>query len=283
MPFNNKLKNLRVQNNLTQEQMARKLNTTRRTYIYYETGNKYPSEDWLNRIANYFNVEISFLTDEQDEPIANVQPQESFSNKLNELEMTFSFSKRLKNLRLQNNLTQEQLAQKLDITRRTYIYYETGKKYPSDDLLNRIANYFNVENSFLMDEEDELIANAQPQGGFSNKIRELRLQNDLSQEMLSRKLGIATRTYIYYEKGHKYPSIEMLAQMADLFKVSISFLLDGQNDIQMQGIKHGKAKADYLVSELKVLFAGEELSEAEKYDVMEMVQEAYWAAKKQNK
>ena len=193
------------------------------------------------------------------------------------------FSNKLKNLRLENNLTQEQLARKLDTTRRTYIYYETGKKYPSEDLLNRIANYFNVEKSFLMDEQDELIANAQPQEGFGNKLRELRLQNDFSQEMLSRKLGIATRTVLMYEKGKSHPSIEMLNRIADLFKVSVSFLLDEQNDVQVQEIKHGKTKADYLVKEISSMFAGGELSEAEKDSIMEAVQEAYWAAKKQNK
>ena len=189
------------------------------------------------------------------------------------------FSNKLKNLRLENNLTQEQLARKLETTRRTYIYYETGKKYPSDDLLNRIAKCFNVETAFLMDEQDELIANAQPQEGFRSKLRELRLQNDLSQEMLSRKLGIATRTVVMYEKGKSQPSIDMLTRMAELFNVSVSFLLDEQDE-QKQERKYGKLGAQQLIEEISNLFAEGELSEAEKDAVMEKVQEAYWKAKK---
>jgi len=116
---------------------------------------------------------------------------------------------------------------------------------------------------------------------LGEKLKQLRLQNGLSQEQLSIKLSIATRTYIYYEKGEKYPSVELLVKMAQFFKVGICFLVDEQNEKE-QWCKCNKLDAKQLVNEISSLFSGGELSEADKDVVMEAVQEAYWAAKKQN-
>ena len=122
---------------------------------------------------------------------------------------------------------------------------------------------------------------------FSNRIRELRLQNNLSQEQIARELDIATRTYIRYEKGKNYPSEELLAQMATLFKVDKPFLMDEQNEsihtAPMQRGKRGKLSAKQFIEEISVFFESGELSETEKDELMEAVQSAYWKAKKKNR
>jgi len=72
---------------------------------------------------------------------------------------------------------------------------------------------------------------------FSTILRELRLQNNLSQEKIAIKLDIATRTYVYYETGKRLPSIDLLARIAKVFKVSISFLINEQGEytVEIQG------------------------------------------------
>ena len=114
---------------------------------------------------------------------------------------------------------------------------------------------------------------------FHERLKELRLQNNLSQSQLSRNLDMATRTYIYYEKGQRYPSVKLVAKLADYFNVSKSFLMDGQEEGQAQGSKLG---AKQLVEAINDLFAGSELSESEKEAVMMAVQEAYQKAKEKN-
>jgi len=155
MSFSAKLKELRLQSNLSQEQLSRKLDILRRAYIYYETGHKYPSVEVLIRIAKFFNVSIDFLMDEQDD----AQTQNLFAGeKLSEFtgnDLHTSFSENLKELRLRNNLSQEKMSRKLDIVTSTYIYYETGKRLPSIDLLTRIAKIFKVSISFLINEQGE--------------------------------------------------------------------------------------------------------------------------------
>ena len=63
---------------------------------------------------------------------------------------------------------------------------------------------------------------------LNERIKELRLQNGLSQEKLAREFDITTRTIIQYEKGKTCPSVELLTRMAKFFKVSVAFLLDEQ-------------------------------------------------------
>lgn len=57
---------------------------------------------------------------------------------------------RLKKLRKQHNLSQEELSKKLDISRGTYAHYEINKRQPDYVTLKNIANYFNVSLDFLI-------------------------------------------------------------------------------------------------------------------------------------
>lgn len=57
---------------------------------------------------------------------------------------------RIKELRLKNNLTQSQLAEKVDIATKHQSCIETGKNFPSAELLERYAEIFNIEVSNLL-------------------------------------------------------------------------------------------------------------------------------------
>ena len=106
---------------------------------------------------------------------------------------------------------------------------------------------------------------------FHEKLKELRLQNNLSQEQLARKFGITTGTYLFYETGKRYPSVKMLAQMAEFFEMSISSLFDEHLSVEK------------VFGEIHYLFTNGELCESEKDAVMEALQKAYQKAKKKNK
>lgn len=53
-------------------------------------------------------------------------------------------SEKLKELRLKKNITQEELAEELNMTQQQIARYENGKRYFKQDLLFKLANYFNV-------------------------------------------------------------------------------------------------------------------------------------------
>jgi len=61
--------------------------------------------------------------------------------------------KMLKELREQRKITQQQLADLLQIPRTTLAHYESGRNEMSYDLLCRSADYFNVSVDFLLGRE----------------------------------------------------------------------------------------------------------------------------------
>lgn len=63
--------------------------------------------------------------------------------------MKRSFNVVLKELRKSNNMSQQELAEALNLTRQSISNYETGKRIPSKNKLEIIAEYFNVDMNFL--------------------------------------------------------------------------------------------------------------------------------------
>lgn len=55
------LKKIRIQNNLTQSQFAKKLFTSDRTISHYENGTRMPDIDFLNEVCRVFNTPIDYF------------------------------------------------------------------------------------------------------------------------------------------------------------------------------------------------------------------------------
>jgi len=64
------------------------------------------------------------------------------------------FSHRLRKLRKENNLTQKDLAEQINVDRATIAGYETKGKEPAYDKLEKLANYFNVSIDYLLGRSD---------------------------------------------------------------------------------------------------------------------------------
>ncbi len=69
--------------------------------------------------------------------------------------MTTGFGDILRNLRTNQNLSQQQLAVKLFVNRSSIANWESGRRIPDLVLLSRIANVFNVDISALTGADDE--------------------------------------------------------------------------------------------------------------------------------
>lgn len=65
------------------------------------------------------------------------------------------FSTRLKKLRKDSGMTQEELAPELGISRSTLGMYETGKREPDFETLETIADFFNVDMNYLIGFSDD--------------------------------------------------------------------------------------------------------------------------------
>jgi transcriptional regulator with XRE-family HTH domain len=65
---------------------------------------------------------------------------------------------------------------------------------------------------------------------FNDRIKELRLANNFSQVDMANRLSVSKQAVSNWENDNIQPSIEMLIKIADLFGVSIDYLL-GREDI----------------------------------------------------
>ena len=64
------------------------------------------------------------------------------------------FKDRLKQYRLDNNLTQDELADKLFVSRQAISKYETGRGYPSIDVLTELAKLMGISIDELLTREE---------------------------------------------------------------------------------------------------------------------------------
>ena len=68
-----------------------------------------------------------------------------------------NFGKTLRKLRVQSEMSQKDLAEKLGVTKSIISYYELSERMPSPDTLIKLADIFHVSTDYLLGRETELI------------------------------------------------------------------------------------------------------------------------------
>ena len=70
---------------------------------------------------------------------------------------------------------------------------------------------------------------------YYRRIREMREDHDLTQNMLAQQLGMKQPQYFRYEQGYRDIPTDILIRLADIYNTSIDYLLgrtDNPNPIQ---------------------------------------------------
>lgn len=60
---------------------------------------------------------------------------------------------------------------------------------------------------------------------LGNRLRELRIENNLTQVQCAESLGIHPVTYLHYEKEQREPPLSLLVDIAIFYNVSVDYLL----------------------------------------------------------
>lgn len=63
-----------------------------------------------------------------------------------------------------------------------------------------------------------------------NRIKDLRIDNDLTQKQVADALNIASVKYSYIERGIQEPSMELLVALASFYETSVDYLLGITNE-----------------------------------------------------
>jgi len=64
---------------------------------------------------------------------------------------------------------------------------------------------------------------------ISNNLKQLREQRGLKQKFIAEKLGISPNYYSQIENGHRYPQVEHLLKLRDIFNVKLDDIFFNNN------------------------------------------------------
>ena len=82
---------------------------------------------------------------------------------------------------------------------------------------------------------------------FSEKLKDLRKKENLTQKELAAALGVSTATVISYENGNRRPSNKMLDALASYFSIPKSYFLD---DIPSTNFQSWKTTVDSDITDI---------------------------------
>ena len=123
------------------------------------------------------------------------------------------FKDRLKELRQSKGYSQQELADKLNVSKSTISMLEVGSRQPSIELLEQIANYFNVSLDYINGSEEAINL------FLIDKIKELCKANNTTVFTLEQELGLKPGTLTRITT----PNANALYKISKHFKVPMEF------------------------------------------------------------
>ena len=147
----NRIKYLLDDNDLSKVKMAEIVGVSKSNYARWETDENIIPLKHLNKVCNYFNVSMDYITG-----LSNKRNYKGINKKLNK-EL---IGKRLKTFRTENNLSQEALAKEINTSHSTISAYETGKTMLLTAFAYDIAKKYNISMDWICGRIDWLLLNS---------------------------------------------------------------------------------------------------------------------------
>lgn len=147
------------------------------------------------------------------------------------------FAQRLKELRKGRGLTQTQFAQKFNVSNGAVGMWETGKREPDIDTINRLANFFHVSIDYLLGKSNfrnahEMIDSWGIMGpyfeanfDFGGLVRQEREKQGISLAEMAIGLGITVQDAADCEEGTLPINHDLANRMAEFLGTNVSQML----------------------------------------------------------
>lgn len=143
---------------------------------------------------------------------------------------------KLKDLRDLYEVTQQDIAKVLNVSRSTYNQYEQQYDIIPIKHLNNLVNHFHISFDYVFDftklkrYKDEIDKIDTKISG--ERLKALRKEFNLTQARLAKKLNIANTIISEYERGHFPISTATLYSISNKFHISSDYLLGKTNEIK---------------------------------------------------
>ncbi len=137
--------------------------------------------------------------------------------------------KRIKDIREDNDLTQNDIANKLNVNRSTYANWENGDKLIPLEKLDDISVLFNVPFSYLLDKEmsynKKITVKKMNYKKMLDKINNIKKTKKQTYQDIANAIGVSKATaFKYYNNQMKIP-VDKLILLSDFMKCNIDQLL----------------------------------------------------------
>ncbi|WP_010078343.1 helix-turn-helix domain-containing protein [Liquorilactobacillus mali] len=187
---------------------------------------------------------------------------------------------RIINLREKNNLTQNELAEKVGINRSVLNRIENGSRHLRDDEVVKLANYFHVSTDYLLGNdrmrcENHIEAISKDSDEIlKTKIINLREKNKLTQNGLAEKVGLDATIISKIENGTRKVSSSELNRFANIFSVSADYLLGNTSNRYQDEVD----LKDFLDQNFNkgMSYADEELTDEDKQRLKIALTQIFW-------
>lgn len=145
-----------------------------------------------------------------------------------------NYGNTIKSLRNNLALSQQSLADILNIARQTYNHYEVQENVIPLKHLNILANYFNVSIDYILNltTEKKYVNNKEDidKEIFCQRLKEFRKENKITLEKLASNLNTNKSVICNYERGRNLISTSFLYEICSKYKISADYLLGKINE-----------------------------------------------------
>lgn len=189
---------LLAENNVTPYRVSKDTGIATATLSDWKNGRSTPKNDKLQKIADYFNVSLDWLTGNSD--YRNVQDLiKSESNDNGYL----AFSKLLN----ERGVTAYKVSKETGVTQSTLSDWKRGRNTPKTDNMKKIADYFGVSIDYLMTGKESNDENTSTEKDYAKNETERKLlvlcrkANDVSEEEREDIINLFENTIDLYLKA----------------------------------------------------------------------------------
>lgn len=148
--------------------------------------------------------------------------------------------RRIKELRTENGLTQQELAKILNVSSMSISFYENEQRKPDSEFIIACSRFFDVSTDYLLGKTyKRRIPREERFGAFSKRLKHVRELKGISQRQAAEDLNISPQNLSYYENGRDV-GYGLLVRMARYYDVTVEYLIGASPVMQRENVDINK-------------------------------------------
>lgn len=148
--------------------------------------------------------------------------------------------RRIKELRTENGLTQQELAKILNVSSMSISFYENEQRKPDSKFIIACSRFFDVSTDYLLGKTyKRRIPREERFGAFSKRLKHVRELKGISQRQAAEDLNISPQNLSYYENGRD-AGYGLLVRMARYYDVTVEYLIGASPVMQRENVDINK-------------------------------------------